>query len=307
MYDEWWLGVDMSLSVLLPVYGEASFICEAIISTLDNIELEDELIVILDRTSENTKAIIEDFASKDGRIVVINSEQPGITNALNLGVRISSADFIARMDADDVVINGRFHKQKKFLKSHPEYILIGSNIQFIDSAGRITGLKVFPSKHSSIKRMLFFYNPIAHPSVMIRRVSMLESGLYKSGTDGFEDFYLWQKLINLGKFKNSRKCFLKYRIHANQTSTQNISITNRQKALYLDFLIPENKCDYNLLYIYEKIISRQKKKIYTFLIDFKFIRIYFKSLFISPKSTFYLSFYYILNVIISKLCSKLTK
>ena len=64
MYDEWWLGINMSLSVLLPVYGEAGFICEAIISTLDDIELEDELIIILDRTSDNTKAIIEDFASK---------------------------------------------------------------------------------------------------------------------------------------------------------------------------------------------------------------------------------------------------
>ena len=297
----------MSLSVLLPVYGEASFICEAIISTLDDIELKDELIIILDRTSDNTKAIIEDFASKDGRIVVINSAEPGITNALNLGVRISSADFIARMDADDVVINGRFHAQKKFLESHPEHILIGSNIQLIDSTGRKTGIKVFPSNHNSIKRMLFFYNPIAHPSVMIRRVSMLESGLYKIGTDGFEDYYLWRKLINFGKFRNSRKCFLKYRVHANQASTQNISIINGHNTVYSDFLKSENKLNHNLLHMYEKIITRKRRKISTFLIDFKFMRSYFLSLFVSPKSTFDLSFYYILNGMISKFNSKLTK
>ena len=307
MYDEWWLDINMSLSVLLPVYGEASFICEAIISTLDDIELEDELIIILDRTSDNTKAIIEDFASKDGRIVVINSAEPGITNALNLGVRISSADFIARMDADDVVINGRFHQQKKFLKSHPEYILIGSNIQFIDSTGRKIGLKVFPSKHNSIKRMLIFYNPIAHPSVMIRRVSMLESGLYKIGTDGFEDFYLWRKLINFGKFRNSKKCFLKYRVHANQTSTQNISTINGHNTFYSNFIKSENKPKDSLLYFYEKIITRKERKIHTFLIDFKFMRSYFLSLLVSPKSTFDLTFYYTLNIMISKFNSKLTK
>ena len=300
MYDEWRLGINMSLSVLLPVYGEASFICEAIISTLDDIELEDELIIILDRTSDNTKAIIEDFASKDGRIVVINSAEPGITNALNLGVRISSADFIARMDADDVVINGRFHRQKKFLKSHPEYILIGSNIQLIDSTGRKIGLKVFPNKHNSIKRMLFLYNPIAHPSVMIRRVPMLESGLYKIGTDGFEDFYLWRKLINFGKFRNFRKCFLKYRIHANQASSQDISTINGHNTFYFDFLKSENRSNYNLLYIYEKIISRKERKIYTLLIEKKFLRSYFKSLFVSPRSTFVVSFYYIVNILISK-------
>lgn len=250
----------MSLSVLLPVYGEASFICEAIISTLDNIELGDELIIILDRTSDNTKVIIEDFASKDERIMVINSEEPGICNALNLGLRISSADFIARMDADDVVINDRFNKQKKFLKSHPEYILIGSNIQYIDSSGRKIGSKVFPSKHNSIKRMLFFYNPIAHPSVMIRRVSMLESGLYKIGTDGFEDYHLWRRLINFGKFRNSRKYFLKYRVHANQASSQNITLTNGHNSLYSDFLKSRIKSNHNLLYCFEKIITRKGKK-----------------------------------------------
>jgi glycosyltransferase involved in cell wall biosynthesis len=297
----------MSLSVLLPVYGEASFICEAIISTLDDIELGDELIIILDRTSDNTKAIIEDFASKDGRIVVINSTEPGITNALNLGVRISSADFIARMDADDVVINGRFHKQKKFLESHPKYILIGSNIQLIDSTGRKIGLKIFPSKYNSIKRMLNFYNPIAHPSVMIRRVSMLESGLYKIGTDGFEDFYLWRKLINFGKFRNSRKCFLKYRVHANQASTQNISTTNGYNTFYLNFLKAENKSNYDLLYMYEKIIYRKERTIYSYLMDFKFLRSYFKSLYTFPQSTFILSFYYIANSIISRFYLKLPK
>jgi glycosyltransferase involved in cell wall biosynthesis len=297
----------MSLSVLLPVYGEARFICEAIISTLDDIELKDELIIILDRTSDNTKAIIEDFASKDGRIVVINSAEPGITNALNLGVRISSADFIARMDADDVVINGRFHAQKKFLESHPEHILIGSNIQLIESTGRKIGVKVFPSNHNSIKRMLFFYNPIAHPSVMIRRASMLESGLYEIGTDGFEDLYLWRKLINFGKFRNFKKCFLKYRIHADQASIHSTSTTNKDNKLYLGFLTSESKSIQNLNYMYEKILRRKKMKLYKLFMDFNFLSSYTKSLINFPKSTFSLSFYFIVNSIIMKLNSKSPK
>jgi len=296
----------MSLSVLLPVYGEANFISEAIISTLDNIEITDELIIILDRTSDNTKAIIEDFASKDARIVMINSPSPGITSALNFGITYSDADFIARMDADDVVINNRFKLQKKFLEAHPKYILIGSNIQLIDTSGRKIGLKVYPSGNNSIKRMLFYYNPIAHPTVMIRRIFLLKSGLYKIGTDGYEDFYLWKKLSNFGKFKNSRKCFLKYRIHDNQISKQKNRSNSLSEKNYYEYLNIQNKRNYRLISLYMGIINKKNRSLIS-VFNSKFILDYFASLVYSPKSTLTLSYYYIVNAIVSKIHLKLSK
>jgi glycosyltransferase involved in cell wall biosynthesis len=296
----------MNLSVLLPVYGEANFISEAIISTLDNIEVEDKLIVLLDRISDNTKIIIEDFASKDERIMIINSPSPGITSALNLGVTYSDTNFIARMDADDVVINDRFNIQKEFLRSHPEYILIGSNIKLIDSGGKSLGMKFFPSRHHTIKQMLFFYNPIAHPSVMIRRTSLLKSGLYKIGTDGYEDYFLWKKLIHFGKFKNTRKCLLKYRIHDNQTSKYKKNVSVQFNKSYLDFLKPRNKSESRMHELYKKMTEKESKKLIP-LLDYNFCKNYFISLIITPKSIVTLSYYYLINAIIAKFYLKLIK
>jgi len=293
----------MSLSVILPVYGEQNFISEAIISTLDNIEVEDELIILLDRISDNTKTIIEYFASKDERIVMINSPSPGITSALNLGITHSDADFIARMDADDVVINDRFNTQKKFLGSHPEYVLIGSSIQLIDSGGKHIGLKIFPYRHHSIKRMMSFYNPIAHPSVMIRRIPLLESGLYEIGTDGYEDFILWKKLINFGKFKNTRNRLLKYRIHDNQTTKSNSYLTDK---IYLDMLKSHNKSFNRLNYLYKIVTSKENKLIYL-LFKYKFCKYYFISLITIPKFVINLSYFYVINALIAKFYSKLIK
>jgi glycosyltransferase involved in cell wall biosynthesis len=293
----------MSLSVILPVYGEADFISEAIISTLDNIAVEDELIILFDRVSDTTKTIIEYFASKDKRIVVINSPSPGITSALNLGITHSDAEFIARMDADDVVINDRFNIQRKFLESHPKHILIGSNIQLIDSDGKTIGLKVYPSRHQSIKRMFSFYNPIAHPSVMIRRISLLESGLYKIGTDGYEDLFLWKKLINFGKFKNTRKILLKYRIHDNQV-TKKTSI--QVSKSYLVFLESQNKSINRINDLYKKIINK-KSSVTILLLDHKFYKNYFISLIIFPKLILTLSYFYVINASLSKIYSKQIK
>jgi glycosyltransferase involved in cell wall biosynthesis len=293
----------MSLSVILPVYGEADFISEAIISTLDNIAVEDELIILLDRVSDKTKTIIEYFASKDKRIVVINSPSPGITSALNLGITHSDAEFIARMDADDVVINDRFNIQRKFLESHQKHILIGSNIQLIDSDGKTIGLKVYPSRHQSIKRMISFYNPIAHPSVMIRRISLLESGLYKIGTDGYEDFFLWKKLINFGKFKNTRKILLKYRIHGNQvTKKTDIQLSKN----YLVSSESQNKSINRVNNLYKKIINK-KSSVTILLLDYKFYKNYFISLIILPKSVLTLSYFYVINASFAKIYSKQIK
>jgi len=300
MYDKWELGINMSLSVLLPVYGEANYISEAVISTLDNIELGDELIILLDRISENTKAVVEYFASKDERIVVMNSPEPGISSALNLGITYSDADFIARMDADDVVINNRFRMQKNFLTSHPEHVLIGSNIELIDSNGRKIGLKFFPKRSNSIKRMMFFFNPVAHPSVMIRRISLLEAGLYKTCTDGYEDYYLWTELINFGKFENSRKSFLKYRVHTNQFSSNKTNAISHSHESFLGILQSQNKSLSKLNNVYKKIINRKSNLLIT-LLDFKLIRDYFISLINFPKSSILLLYYYVINAMIAKI------
>jgi hypothetical protein len=155
--------------------------------------------------------------------------------------------------------------------------------------------------------MLFFYNSIAHPSVMIRRTSLLESGLYEIGSEGYEDFYLWRKLINFGKFRNSRKCFLKYRIHTNQTSAQTSTTSSQYSAIYIDHLKSQNKRIYQLWHLYDKLLVKNEKNTYRFLINFKFLRIYIKSLILSPKFTSGLTFYFIINLTISRICSKLTR
>ena len=296
----------MSMSVILPVYGQAFFISEAIISTLDNMENKDKLIIILDRTSDNTKIIIEDFASKDKRILIVNSPSPGITSALNLGINHSDSDFIARMDADDVVINDRFNVQKKFLESHPKHVLIGSNIQIIDSCGKSIGIKVFPSSHHSIKRMLSFYNPIAHPSVMIRRTSLLESGLYEIGTDGYEDFFLWRKIINFGKFKNSRKCLLKYRMHENQATYYKKNTSVLLSKGYLDLFKSTSKSVNRVNNLYRMLIVK-KPSLSISLFNYKFCKNYLIALITLPKSILTLSYYYTINSMLAKIYLYLKK
>ena len=280
--------MDLSLDILFPVHGEAHFISEAIISVLDEMNLEDKLYVVTDRISTSTNSIIEYFASKDLRITVIKSPEPGIVNALNLGIESSNSEFIVRMDSDDVIIKGRFSAQKKFLISHPKYVLVGSNIKLIDKHGNFIKRKYFPSKNHIIKSMLDYYNPVAHPAVMYRRISILEAGSYRTGTDKFEDYDLWLRLINVGKFKNLRRFFLNYRIHDNQFS-----------SVSTPFLGDKNEVNYSNS---NKINFVRTKKLYDSLKNsplsvFKLKNIcrYLLCLSINPIIIFRLTYFYVIN------------
>jgi glycosyltransferase involved in cell wall biosynthesis len=286
--------MDLSIDILLPVHGEANFISEALISVLDEMNLEDKLYVITDRISTSTNSIIQYFASKDQRITVIKSLEPGIVNALNLGIESSNSEFIARMDSDDLVINGRFDAQEKFLISHPEYVLVGSNIKMIDEYGNFIKRKYYPSQNYVIKRMLDYYNPIAHPAVMYRRISILEAGSYWVGTDQFEDYDLWLRLAKLGKFKNLRRCFLNYRIHENQFSSESNSFLRKKDDI--------NHSNSN------KMHFRMTKELYNSFKDSSLsffnprnILIYIFCLAINPIIVLQLTYFYLINSNYSKL------
>jgi aminoglycoside N3'-acetyltransferase len=148
-----------------------------------------------------------------------------------------------------------------------------------------------------------FYNPIAHPSVMIRRISLIKSGLYEIGTDGYEDFFLWKKLINFGQFKNTRKILLKYRIHDNQSTKKNNILLSKSYSLSFK---PYNKSVNRVDKLYKNIITKKSNLIFL-LLDYKFCKNYFISLITLPKSTLTLSYFYVINALLAKIYSKLIK
>jgi hypothetical protein len=100
---------------------------------------------------------------------------------------------------------------------------------------------------------------------------------------------------------------LKYRIHTNQTSAQTSTTSSQYSAIYIDHLKSQNKRIYQLWHLYDKLLVKNEKNTYRFLINFKFLRIYIKSLILSPKFTSGLTFYFIINLTISRICSKLTR
>src|ERR1700758_2331993 len=100
------------ITVLMPAYNAGKYIREAIWSVLQQSFKNFELLVINDGSTDDTLSIALSF--HDPRIIVVNREHEGIAAALNTGLKLASAPYIARFDADDICLPNRLRTQLDF-------------------------------------------------------------------------------------------------------------------------------------------------------------------------------------------------
>jgi glycosyltransferase involved in cell wall biosynthesis len=205
-------------------YNNEEYISFAIESVLNQTFSDFEFIIVDDGSIDKSKEIILSY--NDKRIKYIYQENRGCGAACYRGCREATGKYIARMDSDDVCEKNRFEEQIRFLENHADYILVASACTYIDENDRVTGRSFPYTTNSNIKQILLLLHslPIAHPAIMFRRASYEKSGGY-IGLKFGEDFFLWNKMATFGKYKNIKKCLLRYR-----KTSSSITATIERKA-----------------------------------------------------------------------------
>ena len=95
------------------------------------------------------------------------------------------------MDADDISFNLRLKKQVKFLNENPNIDILGTKAIDVDENGKKLRLRSVPLHHNKIIRSLPFVNPMIHPSVIFRMVSIKKVGGYNEKYKTSQDYFYW--------------------------------------------------------------------------------------------------------------------
>ncbi len=208
----------------MPAYNCSRFIHDAIESIIHQTYTNFELILVDDNSTDATTEIIAEYTKRFSPVVkaVFLQKQCGDTKAANKGFAIAKGDFIARMDADDIAHPTRLEKQIAFFLSHPEVFVLGSQSYVMNADNRLIGEKKFPITHKDIYQKFGVYNPILHPSCMIRR-SLLPNPriLYQEIRSIHADYYTFFSYLRYGQFANLSDKLLYYRIHGKNNSLKN--------------------------------------------------------------------------------------
>lgn len=92
------------VSVIIPVYGAEKTLEKCVDSILEQSFCDYELILVDDGSKDNSGNIIDEYASRDSRIVAIHKQNGGVSSARNAGLDIAKGEWILFCDSDDYVM-----------------------------------------------------------------------------------------------------------------------------------------------------------------------------------------------------------
>jgi len=199
----------------MAVYNGREYLPESIQSILDQTFSDFEFLIIDDGSKDDSAKIVGEFAHKDPRVHLITQENIGLTRSLNKGIGLARGRYLARMDGDDIALPQRFEKQVAFLDSHPDHVMVGSQVLLIDPDGDPLCEKAQTQfGHQAIDTALLEKGwPLVHPAVMIRTQTLRDMGGYDERYRTNQDHDLFIRLAERGQVENLPDVLLKYRQH----------------------------------------------------------------------------------------------
>lgn len=205
-----------TVSVVMPVYNGERYLAPAVESILNQSLHDFEFIIVDDGSTDGSPSILDTYALRDERIRVHHQANAGIVAALNTGIALSKADWIARMDADDIALARRLETQLHAVVQRPRCVALGSRVLLIDPEGRPIAPFSLLTSHAEIDAAHLANcggAAICHPSVLLHRDTVLRIGGYRQEMITAEDLDLFLRLAEVGEIENLPDCLLQYRLH----------------------------------------------------------------------------------------------
>jgi glycosyltransferase involved in cell wall biosynthesis len=208
------------ISIVMTTYNRADMVDGAIKSVLSQTYDKWELLILDDASTDDTKSVVAQHAKKDPRIIYLPApENLGITKNRNRAFPLATGEYIAVLDSDDLWTRpDKLQKQVEFLASHPDHVLVGSNVSVINENAEVVGHFKYEGQDQAIRARLLLRNQFTHSAVLWRRRPRAEELRYDETVPVWEDYDLILRLGQIGKLANLPEEMTAYRKHGGNIS-----------------------------------------------------------------------------------------
>lgn len=216
--------MQVDLSVIIPVYNCMAYLPACIDSIvaqeMDNIEV----IVIDDGSTDGCTQWLEQKARIYAPLKVISQANKGVVEARNTGIAAAKGELIAFLDADDTWTEDKLSAQVNYMKRHQGCALTFTNYDHIDEAGNDiidcfsywknpalnqSSTMQFVGLHDPLN-VLLSANIVGTSTVIARKQSMIDVGLFDPTLNSASDWDMWLKLTQKGCFAYCSAPLMKY-------------------------------------------------------------------------------------------------
>lgn len=217
------------ISIAIPVYNVEKYLKECLDSVVNQTFQDIEILCINDGSTDNSLAILQEYAKKDSRVTIINKENGGYASAINKGLELASGEYFAIVESDDYCALNMFEcLYNKIQGTIADYV----TCNFYFKSERKTkvchysdGINIDENGFFNIKTNPCVIDKVAYPWKSLYRKSFLQEHNIKMLQDGkgaYED-QPWN-MMNLVNAKNIllvEEPLYYYRVDANGSSTNN--------------------------------------------------------------------------------------
>ena len=210
------------ISVVIPAYNAEQFLDETLESVLSQTYENWECIIVNDGSTDNTESVAKKWCEKDSRFRLTNKENGGLSSARNWGIKESKAEYIAFLDADDILTSDSLEVRINVLIEQ-NVDLVATKLQhFTDKLPKV-------SKNNARQDVLYYakegltqlmaFNKVTPSTVLCKKSVMDEVGGFTWHKKA-EDLHCWLKVLFAGyKIYRIDETLLLYRLVENSMSS----------------------------------------------------------------------------------------
>jgi glycosyltransferase involved in cell wall biosynthesis len=202
----------------MPVHDAEHFLDSAIRSIVRQTFSDFEFVIVDDGSSDGSIEISRRWARQDDRIRLFeNKERLGHASTSNLAVSMARAEYVARMDADDISHPERLAREWKVMSQSADIVMVGTLADGIDAGGR----QVRPRDRWRIMRHSYFA-PFPHGSILFRKDAFNAVAGYAGSTMrvGDQDFY--HRMAKKGRITTLPEILYHYRYHSENSTLHSV-------------------------------------------------------------------------------------
>lgn len=203
----------MRYCVIIPARNAEDFISEAIESVATQSLPPAEILVVDDGSTDGTAAA----ASAAGARVLSLPSSVGPSAARNRGVAATTAPLVGFLDADDVWLSVHAERVVAGFGS-TDVVFSASCVERIGTGAGLIGNSLNPGEPLDLRAELVADNPIIQSAAFVRRDAFEAAGGYDASMRLAEDYDLWVRLAELGKFVYVAEPTVRRRLHDDQVS-----------------------------------------------------------------------------------------
>lgn len=185
------------VSIIIPIYNCENFLGEALESVINQTYSKWEIILVYDKSTDDTLSIAKQYEDKDTRIhLYALSEKRGCGYARNMALQWINGKYVAYLDADDLWMPRKLEKQITFMKE--------KNICFSCTSYEVINEFGEPyHKIISMKPYFDLYNALNHNLILTQTViidieQVNKQLLLTDESILIEDLYVWIHILQKG-------------------------------------------------------------------------------------------------------------